>query len=253
MRYAFAGDRNISCKILIFLINKGHQPLALFVSDGVNASHDQELIDIAGLEGDQIFFGNAFREQVQIEKLKKLKLDYIIGIHFPYIIPKEVLEIPIIGFLNLHPAYLPFNKGWHTPSWAILEKSLFGATLHFMSESLDEGEIIHQKKLKSLATDTANTLYQRTLKLEEEVFYEAYESLVSLNPNRVPQLSKGTTHLKRDLHLIQEINLNEEIEPEAFIDKLRAMTTNKSSEAAYFIKDGKRIGVQVRLFDLDEE
>src|SRR5690606_40574828 len=63
-----------------------------------------------------IFEGNDFKNDENFSKLKELNLDYIIGIHFPYIIPTEVLKIPKTGFLNLHPAYLPYNKGWNTPS-----------------------------------------------------------------------------------------------------------------------------------------
>lgn len=252
MRYAFAGDRNISCILLKFLIKKGHSPLVLFVSGGVNATHDQELIDIAGIDKTHIFTGNNFRNSEHIEQLKELELDYIFGIHFPYIIPKEVLEIPKIGFLNLHPAYLPYNKGWHTPSWAILDKTPYGATLHFMEEALDEGDIIYQKKLKVLPQDTADTLYQRALMLEEEVFYEAFETLITMKPSRKRQQKRGTSHVKRDLHKLQQIDLNHECHPEEFIDKLRALTTNKESEAAYFIKDGKKIGIQVNLFEMDE-
>jgi len=253
MRYAFAGDRNISCKLLKFLIERGHKPSALFISEGVNATHDQDLIDIAGLDKAFVFSGNDFKKLENIEKLNNLKLDYIFGIHFPYIIPKEVLEIPEVGFLNLHPAFLPYNKGWHTPSWAILDKTPYGATLHFMEEALDEGDIIHQKQLKVLPQDTANTLYQRVLKLEEEVFYEAYEKLLSGNPTRISQADKGTAHVKRDLHKIQEIDLSSNYNPEQLMDKLRALSTNKPSEAAYFIKNGKRIGIQVKMFDMDEE
>jgi methionyl-tRNA formyltransferase len=253
MKYAFAGDRNISCKILKFLKSKGHKPLALIVSEGVNATHDQDLIDIAELDMSLVFSGNSFKEPNSIEKLKNLELDYIFGIHFPYIIPQEILSIPKVGFLNLHPGFLPYNKGWHTPSWAILDNTPFGATLHFMTEALDEGDIIHQKQIEVLPQDTAHSLYHRVLKLEEEVFYEAYENLKSLQPNRIPQVNKGTSHVKRDLHKIQEIDLSLNHKAGDLFDKLRALTTNNPSEAAFIIKNGKRIGIQLRLFDMDEE
>jgi folate-dependent phosphoribosylglycinamide formyltransferase PurN len=50
-----------------------------------------------------------------------------------------------------------------------------------MTEALDEGDIIHQKKLEIVFADTANTLYQKALE-EKEVFYEAYEELLTLKP-----------------------------------------------------------------------
>ena len=75
--------------------------------------------------------GREFRERTGIAFLGELELDLILCVHFPYLLPPEVLSIPSKGCLNLHPAYLPWNRGWHTPSWAILEDTPGGATLHW--------------------------------------------------------------------------------------------------------------------------
>lgn len=251
MRYALAGDRKISCNILKFLMEKGYRPLALLISDNSRSSHSKELINIAGLKDDLIFTGDTFKEFHNKQILIDLELDYIFGIHFPYIIPKDILDIPTIGFLNLHPAFLPFNKGWHTPTWAIVDKTPYGATLHFMTEALDEGDIVHQKELTISQKDTADALYQKVLNLEEEVFVEAFEQLIAKRPKRISQKEQGTSHNKKDLRAIQEINLKEEKNPLDIIDQLRALTTNNKSEAAYFQVDGKKIGIQVQLFELE--
>ena len=175
----------------------------------------------------------------------------LISPNFPYIIPTAILSIPSIGVLNLHPAYLPYNKGWHTPSWAIFEGTPYGATLHFMSEALDEGDIVHQKEIKVAQNDTANSLYQKVLKLEEEVFIEAFNDLKSLNPNRSKQVEKGTSHMKRDLDSIREIDLEERLTAKELLDKLRALTTNDHNELAYFNIEGKKIGVRVMFEELE--
>lgn len=248
MKYAFAGDREISVNILSFLLAKGYSPSALIVSDGNKASHAEELIRVSNLDDIYIFKGNEFKELSALRKLKNLNLDYILGIHFPFLIPKAVLEIPKIGVINLHPAYLPYNKGWHTPSWAILNnKEPYGATLHFMEEKLDQGDIIHQKAIQIDINDTANTLYERVLRLEEKVFYEAFEGLVSLNPPRKKQLEIGSTHLKKELSNIQEIFLEEKYTARDILNKLRALTTNSKNEAAFFVYEGKKISVQIIL------
>jgi len=252
MKFAFAGDRKISCTILKFIISKGYKPSALFVSDFDTASHDDELIEISGLDESLVFRGNEFKDPVAIEFLSSLELDYIFGIHFPYIIPAEILAIPKIGVVNLHPAFLPYNKGWHTPSWAIIEGCPYGATLHFMEEALDEGDIIHQKKMDVYPIDTAHSLYKRVLKLEEEVFYESFDSLLALKPNRIKQLHKGTSHQKKELKALREICISENSNAIDLINKIRALTTNDQNESAYFILDGKKIGVQINLFYQNE-
>jgi|SRR5690242_16520004 len=251
MRFVFAGDRQLGVNILSFLISKGYLPLALFVSEIEKASHSNELIEMSGLESERIFVGTEFKSPSAIQLLSSLDLDYIIGIHFPYIVPKEVLGIPKIGFLNLHPAYLPFNKGWHTPTWAILDGTKYGATLHFMGEELDAGDIILQKELNIQPFDTADSLYQKALKLEETVFKESLPLITSLSPPRIPQLTKGTSHTKKELKDVQEIDLEEPVTPMQLVKKLRALTTNNCQEAAYFIENGKKYFVQVHLGKID--
>jgi methionyl-tRNA formyltransferase len=251
MKYVFAGDRQISVHILKWIMDKGYYPEALIVPSGKNSTHADELINLSKLSKERIFIGNSFSELSSIEILKSLNVDYFIGIHFPYLIPKEVLIIPKIGFVNLHPSFLPYNKGWNTPSWAILDKTPYGATLHFMDQTLDDGDIIHQKRIDVLPDETANSLYKKTLKLEEEVFFEAFDELISLKPSRQKQISKGTAYKKRDLKSIQEINILDNYNAEELINKMRALSTNDINEAAFFIKDGKKIAIQIKLINIE--
>lgn len=250
MRYAFAGDREISCIILEFLVKEGFYPSALMVNDREKGSHTEDLIKISDLDNDMVFCGKSFKDPDNIKSLKMLNLDYIFGIHFPFIVPKEVLDIPEIGFLNLHPAYLPYNKGWHTPSWAILEGTPYGATLHFMDEALDAGDIVHQKKMEVSQAETADSLYQKVLNLEFQVFKEAFPDILNLRPGRTPQREGGTSHAKKDLQSMREIDLNEKIEPLELIDRLRALSTNQTSETAFFRIGNKKIGVKIQLFEI---
>src|ERR1700694_4543671 len=133
LRIAFAGDRDIGTWILEFILSHGVHPVALLVPEKSRASHSDELRKLCSdLAEECIMVGASFREPAGIDKLRSLNLDYILGVHFPYLVPESVLAVSGRGFLNLHPAYLPFNRGWHTPTWAILEGTPVGATLHFM-------------------------------------------------------------------------------------------------------------------------
>jgi methionyl-tRNA formyltransferase len=246
MRYAFAGDRNIALKILEFLIDKGFKPLALFVCDESKATHHNELVEKASLDSKFVFYGNDFKKNLDL--IKSLNLDYIIGIHFPYIIPNEFLFTPKIGVINLHPAYLPYNKGWHTPSWAIIDGSKYGATLHFMDQTLDTGDIIHQLDIKPQLTDTADSLYKKVLDLEFQVFKEAFSELISLNPKRTKQIENGTSYSKKDLSKAQEIKIDQFYTGLEIINKLRGLTTNNVKESAYFLNEvGKKIHITINL------
>ncbi|MBD3178092.1 MAG: hypothetical protein GF417_00025 [Candidatus Latescibacteria bacterium] len=254
MRIAYAGDRAIAVDVLKFILGQGVRPLALLLSSSKRATHADELLELCPfLDRDMIFRGTSFRKDQNVEKLSKLELDYIISIHFPYIYPEAVLDVAKHGVLNLHPAYLPYNRGWHTPTWAILEGTPYGGTLHFMEEALDSGDIVHQKKLEALPGDTADSLYQRVLELEVEVFTEAWEGLSDFSYSRTSQDEHlATAHTKKDIEQIRRIEMDQEITPRSLIDKLRALTTNRVSEAAWFEEKGRRYMVQVNITP-DEE
>jgi len=248
IRYAFAGNREIAVSILQFLVGEGALPHALLLPDkSDDALHELRTL-CPHLPPERVLKGSQFREPDGVALLKSLSLDYLICIHFPFIIPSSVLEIPRIGAINLHPAYLPYNRGWHTPSWAILEGTPFGATLHFMSEGLDEGDVIHQRRIDVGPCETADSLYEAALATETMVFKEAWPSIKDRQPPATPQPDGvGTAHKKADLLSpdIQEIHLDEPATARELIRHLRALTTNRIEEAAYFRVEGGRCRIQI--------
>ncbi len=256
LKIGFAGDRKISVDILIYILNQGISPSLLFVSDSMRASHRKELTTACDyLNSNAVISGSEIRKSETIERIKKEDLDYLICVHFPYIIPPEILRLPRIGVINLHPAYLPYNRGWNTPSWAIVENTPFGATLHFMEDTVDTGDIILQKELKINAADTADSLYKKVLDLEVDIFKEAWPLLVNKKFIRKTQKTiNGTIHKKGDLKSIQRIDLNKKIEPEKLIDLLRGLTTNDIQESAFFEKDGEcyRIRITIQKDTMDK-
>ncbi len=251
LRIAFAGDRDISVWVLKFLLEQGVQPEALLISATKHASHADELIALCPfLSSDKILKGASFRKDAGRELLQQLNLDYVISIHFPYIVPQNVLSIPRYGILNLHPAYLPYNRGWHTPTWAILDDTPIGATLHFMDADVDTGDILHQKIVHITPHDTANSLYQRVKQCAFTTFKEAWPQIQNNNYQRQKQSpNDGTSHKRQNLFTdaVQKINLDQPTTAKQLIQQLRALTTNDINEAAFYEVDGKRYRIQVTI------
>jgi methionyl-tRNA formyltransferase len=117
-----------------------------------------------------------------------------------------------------------------------------------MDTGVDTGDVIHQKLLHVAEEDTADTLYKRLKKLELEVLREAWPQLAACNFIRIPQKSNdGTYHKRKDLFQgqVQRINLDEPTTARQLINCLRALTTDRIDEAAYFEVDGERFRVQL--------
>jgi methionyl-tRNA formyltransferase len=250
-RIVFGGDRAIAVRVLRHLKRQGIMPLILLLPDIARATHAEDLQRLCpGLDRGHIIRGKEFRSEWGKKLLKKFSPDYIICVHFPYLLPPDVLSIPKYGALNLHPAYLPWNRGWHTATWAIWDRTPFGATLHFMNEEVDAGDIVHQKRVRILPDDTADRLYKRVMKLEYAVFKEAWPKLASGTNSRKPQIiSKGTFHGKETITNIQRLDLKAPSDGEEVLRRLRALTTSVLSEAAYFEFNGTKHRLQIAFPD----
>jgi len=82
-----------------------------------------------------------------IQDIKALNPDILLSNNFHQIISPEVLKIPKIGSINVHPGVLPMYKGLLPHFWAIIrgEKKL-GVTLHEIDEGVDTGSVISEKR-----------------------------------------------------------------------------------------------------------
>ena len=115
LRLAYAANRVIGQRGLEILLDAGWCPTVLLVPSGATEEPVKRMRDM--LPDIPVIEGSAFRSPGSIAKLRDLELDIFLSVHFPYIIPSEVLELPRIGTFSLQPAYLPDNRGWHTPTW----------------------------------------------------------------------------------------------------------------------------------------
>lgn len=91
-------------------------------------------------------------------KIHQFPEDYDLGISFLYghKIPKKELKRP---WINMHPAPLPEYRGRNVAYHAIMNKAeRFGATIHYMSEEFDTGDIIEVSRFNVLPGDTAGDL-----------------------------------------------------------------------------------------------
>ena len=108
------------------------------------------------------------KSQFETESQKALlsyKIEIICLAGFMKILSKEFISLWQNKIINIHPSYLPKNKGLNPQKQVLDEKSSFtGCTVHFVNEKVDSGKIILQKKVKILQNDDVQTLSNRILK-----------------------------------------------------------------------------------------
>jgi len=106
--------------------------------------------------------------------LKKEKIDFICLAGFMKILSKNFIKKFNGKIINIHPSLLPKYKGLNTHRRAILNKDKFtGCTVHYVTEKLDSGRIIIQKKIKIGAKDNVVSLAKKVLKQEHKLYPSA--------------------------------------------------------------------------------
>ena len=113
--------------------------------------------------------------------LKERSYDIFLSVGFPYIIPKEILNLKKnILFLNLHPHILPKWKGNNAIKESFYKgEKEFGATLHIITEKVDEGPIVSRYKFH-LENPTLDLIYNLTFSIAEPLtLFEGLKKLVN--------------------------------------------------------------------------
>ena len=112
--------------------------------------------------------------------LKKKEIKFICLAGFMKILSKEFIKKFEGTIINIHPSLLPKYKGLNTHNRAIKNKDKFsGCTVHYVTEKLDSGKIILQKKIKISLKDNSVSLAQKVLKLEHKLYPAAIKKIFS--------------------------------------------------------------------------
>ena len=133
-----------------------------------------------------------FRENVCL--LREIAPDFLFSFYYRNMIRDEVLQIPKRGSLNLHGSYLPKYRGRVPVNWAIINgESETGATLHYMVEKPDAGDIVDQEKVPIAFTDTAADVFGKVTEAAVQVLSRSLPLLLSGKAPRIPMdLAKGS-------------------------------------------------------------
>ncbi len=130
------------------------------------------------------------KEPAFLEELRKLSPDVIVVAAYGKILPKEILELPAYGCINVHASLLPKFRGAAPINWAIIsgEKET-GVTIMQMDEGMDTGDILLMEKIPIENEETAGTLHDKLSHLGARLILETLKRLKdgTLKPRRQPE------------------------------------------------------------------
>lgn len=131
----------------------------------------------------------------EYQEIINLNPDLIITCAYGQIIPRQLLEAPRLGCINVHASLLPKLRGGAPIHKAIIEgHSKTGITIMYMNTKMDEGDIITQREIPILDTDTASSLHDKLSILGKDLLLETLPSIIDGTNSRTPQDSSLATY-----------------------------------------------------------
>ncbi len=175
----------------------------------------------------------------QYEEIIALEPDIIITCAYGQILPKELLDYPKYGCINVHASLLPKLRGGAPIHRAIINGyTKTGITIMFMAPGMDDGDIIASEEVKIEDSDTASTLHDKLSKLGSELLIKTLPSILNGTNKRVPQDESKVTFapiIKPEDEKIDFSKTSIQI-----YNQIRGLN---SFPGAYFMLDGKRFKV----------
>ena len=113
-----------------------------------------------------------------IEQLKAIKPDFICVVAYGKILPKEILEIPALGCINVHASLLPKYRGAAPIQWAVLNgDKTTGVTTMYMDVGMDTGDMILKEEVEIGKEETTGELWNRLSKIGGELLVETIKQI----------------------------------------------------------------------------
>jgi len=138
-----------------------------------------------------ICLNGEWKDMLKNEKEKTL----FISVVNQSILPKEIVEKDNITFVNLHFAILPNYRGRNCCGWALFnDEKITGATWHYLTEKVDEGKLLWQRKIPIAEKDTSLSLFRQQNNIGIQLFEENIEKLLHEDIEGIPQNQNETIH-----------------------------------------------------------
>jgi len=122
------------------------------------------------------------------ETVLAVKPDIIITAAYGQIIPEILLSTPTYGAINVHGSLLPLLRGG-APVQRAIERlySTTGITIMYMAKKMDAGDIIAQRSIPILSSDTSEVLFEKLSYLGRDLLLETLEKIEENDITAVPQ------------------------------------------------------------------
>ena len=202
MNIVFMGTPDFAQKSLKKIVEAGHNILAVVTNPDKPKGRGgklafSEVKEYAVTQGLEIYQPLKVRKNEEfINKIKALKPDVIVVVAYGKILPKELLDIPKFGSINVHGSLLPKLRGAAPIQWSVLNgDKITGITTMFMDEGMDTGDMILQETLEIGENENVGEVWDRMGDLGADLLEKTISNLEQVktklpNPKDLDEVKK---------------------------------------------------------------
>ncbi len=195
LNIVFMGTPDFAKASLEAMYNAGHNILAVVTNMDKPKGRGMKMVaspvkEYAVEKKLRIFQPEKIRNNAEfIEEIKNLNPDIIVVVAYGKILPKEILDIPRLGCVNVHGSLLPKYRGAAPIQWAVINgEEETGVTTMYMDIGMDTGDIILQEKTKILENETTGELWNRLAEMGAKLLVETIDKI---EKNTAPRIKQG--------------------------------------------------------------
>ena len=194
MKIVFMGTPDFAEKSLEAVYNAGHEILAVVTNPDRPKGRGMKMVaspvkEFAVSKDLKIYQPEKVRKNVEfIEEIKKIEPDVICVVAYGKILPKEILEIPKFGCINVHGSLLPKYRGAATIQWAVINgEKVTGVTTMYMDVGMDTGDMILKEETEIVPDETTGELWDRLAQIGADLLVKTLEQIENKTAPRIPQ------------------------------------------------------------------
>ena len=208
MRIVYMGTPEIAATCLHRLYEDGHDIAAVYTKIDTPKNRGMKLLpspvkEYAVSKDLPVIQPATFKDDAVVEELAAIQPELICVVAYGKLLPKAVLDIPKYGCINIHASLLPKLRGAGPIQWSILNgEAETGVTAMYLSEGMDEGDMIDKLTTPISDTDTTETLTARLADLGAELLSRTVTAIGDGTAQRMPQDPAKATYapmLKKDM------------------------------------------------------
>ena len=167
MKIVFMGTPEFAESSLAALLSSRHQVIGVFTQPDKPKGRGYKLVpppvkELAMAHSIPVYQPQKMRDGEALSILQELQPDLIAVVAFGKILPKEILELPKYGCINVHGSLLPKYRGAGPIQWSVINgEPVTGVTTMYMGEGLDTGDMILKKETPIGENETYGELHDR--------------------------------------------------------------------------------------------